>query len=166
MLVVALLGIPMLIGMWYAVRAFANVERAVASTLLDEHVDQRRWRPASAATSGCGSAGNEPRRARWRELGYLLLRFPAGIATFTLAVTALTVPVMIAYTPISARFVDESTSRSATGSGAPNCRTSRTAIHGRGHCSPPGWCCCSPRSTRSSARTRRRALDGGVRGCA
>jgi hypothetical protein len=37
-----------------------------------------------------------------------MLRFPAGIATFTLAVTALTVPVMIAYTPIYARVSDES----------------------------------------------------------
>src|SRR5690349_15132481 len=40
MLVVALLGIPMVIGMWYAVRAFANVERAVASTLLAQPVEQ------------------------------------------------------------------------------------------------------------------------------
>src|SRR3546814_15678788 len=47
-------------------------------------------------------------RARWREFCYLMLRFPAGIATFTLAVTALTAPVIVAYAPVSARFVDES----------------------------------------------------------
>src|SRR3954452_21942701 len=49
MLVVALLGIPMLIGMWYAVRAFANVERAVTGTLLDEHVEQA---PIASGVSG------------------------------------------------------------------------------------------------------------------
>src|SRR6186997_797838 len=37
MLVVALLGIPLLVASWYAVRAFANVERGVADVLLDEH---------------------------------------------------------------------------------------------------------------------------------
>ena len=108
MLVVALLGIPMIIGTWYAVRAFANVERAVAHTLLDEHIDQA---PMAARVSGnlwvrFKTMGSD--RVRWRELGYLLLRFPAGITTFTLAVTALTAPVMVVYTPIYARYVNES----------------------------------------------------------
>jgi len=108
LLVVALLGIPLLVGTWYAVRAFANVERGVANALLDEHVAQR---PMAAGVHGNvwvrlrTMSGD---RARWREFGYLMLRFPAGIATFTLAVIALAVPVMIAYTPIYARIADES----------------------------------------------------------
>ena len=108
MLVVALLGIPLLIGTWYAVRAVANVERAVTSALLEQHLDQA---PMAAGVSGnlwVRLRDMSRDRARWRELGYLMLRFPAGIATFTLAVTALTVPVITAYTPIYARFVDES----------------------------------------------------------
>ena len=135
MLVVALLGIPLLIGTWYAVRAFANVERAVTSALLEQHVDQA---PMAAGVSGnlwVRLRDMSRDRARWRELGYLMLRFPAGIATFTLAVTALTVPVITATrrsTPAS------STSRSATGSGAANCRTSPAATRCRGHCCPAG----------------------------
>lgn len=108
MLVVALLGIPLLVGSWYAVRALANVERGVASVLLDEHVAQQ---PMAAGVSGnlwVRLRDMSRERDRWRELGYLMLRFPAGVATFTLAVAALTVPVMIAYTPIYARFADES----------------------------------------------------------
>ena len=108
MLVVALLGIPLLVGSWYAVRAFANVERVVAGVLLDEHVAQQ---PMAAGVSGnlwVRLRDMSRDRARWREFGYLMLRFPAGIATFTLAVTALTVPVMIAYAPIYARVADES----------------------------------------------------------
>jgi hypothetical protein len=108
MLVVALLGIPLLVGSWYAVRAFANVERGVASALLDEHVAQQ---PMASGVSGnlwVRLREMSRDRARWRELGYLMLRFPAGIATFTLAVTALTVPAIIAYTPIYARLADES----------------------------------------------------------
>ena len=107
MLVVALLGIPMLIGMWYGVCAFANVERGVASALLDEHVDQA---PMAADVSGnrwVRLRDMSRDRDRWRELGYLMLRFPAGVATFTLAVAALTVPAIVAYTPFYARFADE-----------------------------------------------------------
>jgi hypothetical protein len=98
----------MLIGMWYAVRAFANVERAVAGGLLDTHIDQA---PMAAGLSGnlwARFKGMSGDRSRWREFGYLMLRFPAGIATFTLAVTALTVPVFVAYAPIYARYVDDS----------------------------------------------------------
>jgi hypothetical protein len=108
MLVVALLGIPMLIGMWYGVRAFANVERGVAGALLGQHI--------ARAPMAAGVRGNlwirlremSRDRARWRELGYLMLRFPAGVVTSTLAVTALAVPVIAAYAPIYARFVDDS----------------------------------------------------------
>jgi hypothetical protein len=108
MLVVALLGVPMLLGMWYVVRAFANVERGVAIALLDERVP-----PAPLAAGDRGNLWVRLRamsrdRARWRELGYLILRFPAGIATFTFAVITLTVPAIVAYTPFYARFVDDS----------------------------------------------------------
>jgi hypothetical protein len=40
-------------------------------------------------------------RQRWRELAYLLLRFPVGIFTFTVAVTALAVPVLLAWAPFA-----------------------------------------------------------------
>src|SRR5215203_2555265 len=37
-LVVALIGIPMLLGMWYVTRWFANVERTAATVLLGQHL--------------------------------------------------------------------------------------------------------------------------------
>jgi hypothetical protein len=108
LLVVALLGVPLLLGTWYVVRAFANVERGVANGLLDQDLPQ--------APLASGHRGNlwvrlkalSRERDRWRELGLLLLRFPAGIATFTIAVTALAVPLIVAYAPFSARYVDDS----------------------------------------------------------
>lgn len=38
MVVVALLGIPLLLGTWYVIRAFANVERGIATVLLGQHL--------------------------------------------------------------------------------------------------------------------------------
>jgi hypothetical protein len=108
LVVVALLGVPMLFATWYVIRAFANVERRVADVLLDEDIP-----PASIASGLHGNLWTRLKamsadRTRWRELGYLLLRFPAGVATFVVAVTALTVPAVVAYAPIHARYVDES----------------------------------------------------------
>ena len=100
MLVVALLGIPLLLGMWYVTRVFANTERAIANSLLDRHI------PTAPMASPGGNVWVRLRsmssdRDRWREVAYLLLRFPAGIATFTAAVTALATPVAVAYAPFS-----------------------------------------------------------------
>ena len=104
MVVVALLGIPMLWGMWYVIRWLANVERTTANALLGQ-----RLHSAPMATPARGNVWVRLRsmtseRNRWRELGFLLLRFPAGIATFTVAVTALAVPFLIAYAPFAARY--------------------------------------------------------------
>jgi hypothetical protein len=106
MLVVALLGIPMLLGIWYMTRAFANVERTTANVLLGQNL---ALAPMASRDRGnlwlrLRSMTTDP--SRWRELGYLMLRFPVGIATFTAAATALTTPVMVAYAPFAARYDD------------------------------------------------------------
>jgi hypothetical protein len=103
MLVVALLGIPILLGVWYSTRAFANVERVTANRLLG-----LRLAPASMASAGRGNVWSRLRamtvdRSRWRELGFLLARFPVGIATFTATAVALATPGLVAYAPFAAR---------------------------------------------------------------
>lgn len=107
MLVVALLGIPMLLGMWYVTRWSANIERSTATALLGRHLS-----PAPMTSPDRGNVWVRLRsmsrdRDRWRELGYLLLRFPVGIATFVAAVAALTTPVMVAYAPFNVRYVND-----------------------------------------------------------
>lgn len=107
MLIVALLGIPMLLAIWYVTRWFANLERSTANVLLGQHLA-----PAPMAAPDHGNLWARLRtmtseRDRWHELGYLLLRFPVGIATFTAAVTALSTPVLVAYAPFVARYGDD-----------------------------------------------------------
>ncbi len=106
LLVVALLGIPILVGLWYATRLFANVERTTANVLLGQHLAHH-----PVATNDRGNLWVRLRsmtgdRDRWRELTFLVLRFPVGIATFTVATTALAAPAMVAYAPIAARTGD------------------------------------------------------------
>jgi hypothetical protein len=104
MLVVALLGIPVLLGIWYASRAFANVERSTANVFLGEHFALAPMASRARGNLWVRLRSMTRERDRWRELGYLLMRFPVGIATFTAAVTALAVPVLVAYAPFTARF--------------------------------------------------------------
>lgn len=106
MLVVALLGIPMLLATWYLVRAFANVERGTANWLLRTRVP---YAPIASTHRGnfwvrLRAMSREP--DRWREAGFLVLRFPAGIATFTVAVTAISTPLWIAWAPFHARIAE------------------------------------------------------------
>jgi hypothetical protein len=103
-LVVALLGIPILLGIWYASRAFANVERRTANVLLGEHLASAPMPSRARGNLWVRLRSMTRERDRWRELGYLLLRFPVGIATFTAATTALAVPGLVAYAPFTARF--------------------------------------------------------------
>lgn len=107
MLVVALIGIPILLGMWYMTRAFANVERGIANVLLHQHLP---YAPMASPHRGnlwarLRALSHEP--DRWHEVGFLLLRFPAGIATFTAATVALSVPLWLAWAPFHARIVND-----------------------------------------------------------
>lgn len=107
MIVVALVGIPMLVAMWYLSRACANVERAVSNRLLHEVIPY-----APLASQHRGNPWRRLRamsreRDRWREAGFLMLRFPVGIATFTAVAVALATPLWVAWAPFQARLVDD-----------------------------------------------------------
>lgn len=107
MLAVALLGIPMLLGTWYIMRALANVERGLVNVLLGADL-----RGAPMATTHQGNlwlrlTAMSRERSRWRELAYLFVRIPVGIATFTTTVVALAVPLALVWAPFHARQADD-----------------------------------------------------------
>jgi hypothetical protein len=85
----------------------ANVERAAANALLGSSLATLPLHTRSGGNLWVRLRTLSRDRTRRRELGYLLLRFPAGIATFTVAVTAIATPLLVAYAPFVARFDDE-----------------------------------------------------------
>lgn len=106
MLIIALSGIPMLLGLWYVARAGANVERGVANALLHQHLSYAPIHSSHRGNLWVRLRALSGERDRWREVGFLLLRFPVGVATFTAAATGLSVGFWVVWAPFDARIVD------------------------------------------------------------
>jgi hypothetical protein len=107
-LVVTLLGIPLLIAVVVGSRRLAAFERAVANKLLglaiqapddvETGVDEGVWSRARARLLA---------RSTWMGLCYLFVKFPVGIASFTLVVTALTVSIGLLTAPLTYLLVED-----------------------------------------------------------
>lgn len=99
MLIVALVGIPILIGLWYVVRGFIRFERTLAMNLLG--VDIAPLAPVPETTGGLWTRFKAlmAHRPTWRGFWYLFLWFFAGVATFTIAVTLIAVSLGLTFGP-------------------------------------------------------------------
>jgi Putative sensor len=100
-LAITLVGIPLLTAVFATVRPLLAGERALANALLDAEI------PAAAlAPRGEGLLGRLKAYwtdgATWRGIGYLLLRFPIGTATFTIAVATYASALLFIAAPILA----------------------------------------------------------------
>jgi hypothetical protein len=89
-LAITLLGIPILTLVLANVRPLLMAERGLANALLGADLP-----PVAIAPRGDGLLGRLKAYwtdgTTWRGIAYLLTRFPAGIVTFTVAVTAYSV---------------------------------------------------------------------------
>lgn len=99
LMVLALIGIPILIVLWYIAHAFMQLERALAVGMVG--VDIAPIDPLPTWPGGLWRhfkhfMGHPP---TWKGIAYLLLRFPAGIATFTIAVTLVATSLAMTFAP-------------------------------------------------------------------
>jgi hypothetical protein len=100
-LAITLIGIPLLTLVLATVRPLLEAERAMANALLGTDIA-----PAGLAPQGEGLFGRLKAywkdSTTWRGVGYLLARFPVGIFTFTVTVTAFSVAGMFIAAPLLA----------------------------------------------------------------
>jgi hypothetical protein len=105
-LLITLVGVPILVLTLLCCRSLAQLERTLTTSLLDAPMP----RLASGREEGLlwRRLVSQLRSAEtWRELAYLLIRFPTGIASFTIAVTVVAagiefgfvLPVLVAFVP-------------------------------------------------------------------
>jgi hypothetical protein len=100
-LAITIIGIPLLTLVLAATRPLLMFERGLANALLGT-----RLPPVAAAPKGEGLFGRLKAYwtdgTTWRGVGYLLLRFPIGMFTFIVAVTAYSVAGMALAAPLLA----------------------------------------------------------------
>lgn len=99
LIVVALVGIPILIGVVIASRTFMVFERSLASALLGTDIPPIAVMPAAAGSWWARLTALRRDRVTRTGMAYLLLKFPVGIATFTAAVTLISTSVGLAAAP-------------------------------------------------------------------
>jgi hypothetical protein len=100
-LAVTLIGIPILTLVLTTVRPLLAGERALANSLLDAGIPSAALAPGGEGWWGRFKAYWTD-SATWRGLAYLGARFPIGIATFTIAVTAYGVALGLVAAPLLA----------------------------------------------------------------
>ncbi len=109
LLVVALVGIPILVGLWYVVRGFMRFERSLAMNLLDVDIAPIAPVPQSSGGLWIRFKTLMTDQPTWRGFWYLFLRFPVGVATFTIAVTLISVSLGLAFGPTFSWATDDLT---------------------------------------------------------
>ena len=102
-LAITLIGIPILTLLLASVRPLLAAERGLANALLGAGI------PDAPLTPGGDGVGARFKAywtdaATWRGLLYLLVRFPAGLATFTVAMGAFGIAAAFLAAPIVAPF--------------------------------------------------------------
>jgi len=104
-LIITLVGIPILLLVLAGSWALCKLERNVAITMLKEDIPPASSQPMS---QGLWSRikMHLTNRATWTGILYLLLKFPVGTATFTIAVTLISVSLGLLTAPIYYSFVD------------------------------------------------------------
>jgi Putative sensor len=102
-LAITIIGIPVLTLVFATVRPLLAGERAMANSLLGTSIES-----APLAPDGDGWFGQLKAywtdSATWRGILYLMLRFPIGTATFTVAVTTYATALALLAAPIVAPF--------------------------------------------------------------
>jgi hypothetical protein len=98
-LLITLLGIPILIGVLYATRPMADLERALVHGLLDERAEGHYRRPAKDGIwSSLRARVADPQT--WKDIAYLACQFPLGIISFTLTSIAIVLPLALLLAPL------------------------------------------------------------------
>lgn len=99
LMVLALVGIPIFIALCYVDRAFLQIERGLAVGLLDEQISPVRPMPAWPGGLWRHFKAVFADQYGWRGMLFLLLRFPVGVFTFTLAVTLVATSLGLTFAP-------------------------------------------------------------------
>ncbi len=105
-LAITLIGIPILMAMIFVTYILGDLDRKMTSLMLGVSIAKPEARPSNNDSARSILVAQLKSLQFWKELGYLLLKMPLGVISFTIAVVLVTLslafiaaPFIITYVP-------------------------------------------------------------------
>jgi len=105
-LLITLVGIPILVAMIFVTYILGDLDRKMTSLLLGVNIAKPEARPSNDDSARSILVAQVKSLQFWKELGYLLLKMPLGVISFTIAIVLVAVslgfiaaPFILTYAP-------------------------------------------------------------------
>ena len=89
-LLITLIGIPILVAMIFVTYILGDLDRKMTSLLLGVNIAKPEARPSNDDSARAILVAQVKSLQFWKELGYLLLKMPLGLISFTIAIVLVT----------------------------------------------------------------------------
>ncbi len=98
-LAITIIGIPILVAMIFVTYIMGDLDRRMTSLFLGVQIAKPEARPSEKDGAGAILVAQLKSLQFWKELGYLLLKLPLGIISFTIAITFVSLSLALIATP-------------------------------------------------------------------
>lgn len=98
-LAITIIGIPLLVAMIFITYIMGDLDRKMTSLLLGVQIAKPEARPSDKDGATAILVAQLKSLQFWKELGYLLLKLPLGVISFTIAVTFVSLSLALIATP-------------------------------------------------------------------
>lgn len=98
-LAITIIGIPLLVAMIFITYIMGDLDRKMTSLMLGVQIAKPEARPSEKDGASAILVAQLKSLQFWKELGYLLLKLPLGILSFTIATTFVSLSLALIATP-------------------------------------------------------------------
>lgn len=98
-LAITIIGIPLLVAMIFITYIMGDLDRKMTSLMLGVQIAKPEARPSEKDGAGAILVAQLKSLQFWKELGYLLLKLPLGVISFTIAITFVSLSLALIATP-------------------------------------------------------------------
>ena len=104
-LLITLIGIPILVAMIFVTYILGDLDRKMTSLLLGVNIAKPEARPSNDDSARAILIAQVKSLQFWKELGYLLLKMPLGVISFTIAIVLVTLSLGLIAAPFIVTYV-------------------------------------------------------------
>src|SRR4030095_2465827 len=106
-LAITLIGLPILVAMIFVTYILGDLDRTMTSKLLGVKIAKPEARPSNDNSARSILVAQLKSWEFWKELGYLLLKMPLGVISFTIAIVFVAVSLTLIATPFILTYVPD-----------------------------------------------------------